>query len=69
MIRPFLFDARQGDFFYDNLVQETWFKPAAIGGRITSIPSDAILPTPAEMVCSRSSFDAGPCSFPRQLLD
>ena len=35
----------------------------------TSIPGDAILPTPAEMVCSRSSFDAGPCSFPRQLLD
>jgi hypothetical protein len=21
------------------------------------------------MVCSRSSFDAGPCSFPRQLLE
>ena len=67
---PLFVDPSKEIFFYNNLLQKTWYKPALPSrGRISPIPVDAILSTPAEMVCSDSSFDAGPCSFPRQLLD
>ena len=67
---PLFVDASKEIFFITNLLQERWHKPALLSrGGISTIPGDAILPTPAEMVRSRPSFDAGPCSFPRHLLD
>jgi hypothetical protein len=67
---PLFVDASKEIFFYNNLLQETWDKPALLsGGRISPISGNAILPTPGDMVCSCSSFDAGPCSFPRHFLD